>query len=61
MDLTEDIREAVLLKVPNFPLCSSQCKGVCLQCGQDLNAGTCACEPPHWENRWGALDQLDSK
>jgi uncharacterized protein len=26
------------------PLCSEDCKGICPQCGQDLNEGECDCE-----------------
>jgi uncharacterized protein len=57
VDVGPDIREDILLRLPNFPLCSPDCKGLCPQCGANLNEGTCDCRPPV-DNRWGALDKL---
>ncbi len=57
VDVTPDIREDILLQLPHFPLCSPDCKGLCPQCGINLNEGTCDCRPPA-DNRWGALDNV---
>ena len=46
VDLTEPVREAVILAQPMNPLCREDCKGLCPQCGIDRNTGTCSCEPP---------------
>lgn len=35
------IRQDVLVIVPMQPLCDSDCKGLCPQCGQDLNKEDC--------------------
>jgi uncharacterized protein len=35
-----------VLAVPFAPLCAETCKGLCPQCGIDLNTGTCSCEAP---------------
>jgi uncharacterized protein len=43
IDLTEDLRENLLLEVPVRILCSEDCKGLCSSCGQDLNKGKCDC------------------
>ena len=43
IDAREQIREAILLEVPEFPVCSPNCKGLCPGCGADLNKETCAC------------------
>ncbi len=43
VDLTESIREDIILSVPMKRLCSPECKGLCPVCGQDLNAATCDC------------------
>jgi uncharacterized protein len=59
VDITEDLREEILLNVPGFPLCDEGCKGVCPQCGADLNKGSCACEVEERPNPWSALDGLD--
>jgi len=55
LDLSEVIRQNVLLAVPPFPLCRPECKGLCPHCGQDLNAGPCDCKEEEIDARWSAL------
>lgn len=43
LDLTEAVRAALLLEMPSRVLCRDDCKGLCPQCGQDLNVKTCSC------------------
>ena len=50
--------EQVELNVPMKPLCSPDCKGLCAQCGADLNAGDCGCRAPVADPRWEALAAL---
>ncbi len=45
VDLTEAIRQHVLLALPMVTICREDCKGLCSQCGHDLNFGPCECEP----------------
>jgi DUF177 domain-containing protein len=45
VDLTEAIRQNVLLLLPMAAVCQEECKGLCSQCGRDLNLGPCECEP----------------
>src|SRR6266496_6146848 len=45
VDLTEAIRQNLLLDLPMVVVCQENCKGLCPQCGQDLNLGSCECEP----------------
>ncbi len=59
VDITEDLREDILLHVPGFPVCSEGCKGVCPQCGADLNKGSCECKTEDGPNPWTALDGLN--
>ena len=40
----DDFRQVLLVNLPDFPLCTSECKGLCPQCGKDLNKGECGCE-----------------
>jgi DUF177 domain-containing protein len=40
------IREEALLALPARPKCQPTCRGLCPQCGQDLNIGQCQCAPP---------------
>lgn len=58
VDLTDDIREDILLDLPAYPVCAPECKGLCPQCGKNLNTGPCLCRPPQEEGRWKALDGL---
>ncbi len=57
VDLTNDIREAMILAFPLYPVCRPDCKGLCPQCGADKNETECDCKPPA-ENRWAALSGL---
>jgi uncharacterized protein len=49
IDLGELIREQFYLALPMKPLCAESCKGLCPQCGTNLNTGACACAPA-WED-----------
>jgi len=44
IDLTQSIRDSILLAVPVICLCKENCKGICSQCGKNLNQGLCKCE-----------------
>lgn len=59
VDITEDVREAILLNLPHFPLCAESCRGLCLQCGKNLNEGSCGCEHGESGGAWTALDSLN--
>jgi len=48
IDLNELIREQFYLALPMKPLCGENCKGLCGQCGTNLNVATCDCAPG-WE------------
>ena len=45
LDLEPLARDAVLLELPQAPLCSEGCQGLCPTCGANLNDGPCGCEP----------------
>jgi uncharacterized protein len=60
-DLTADIREDILLALPQRALCGEQCQGLCPVCGQNLNEAACRCRPEPDAGRWAALDQLKLK
>jgi len=44
IDLTQSIRDSILLAVPVICLCKENCKGICSKCGHNLNQGRCECE-----------------
>lgn len=46
------------LAMPVKPLCKRECKGLCAQCGEDLNTGSCTCEKQNLDPRLAALRGL---
>jgi len=43
VDLGEEIRQEMILANPAKVLCSKDCKGICPQCGANLNKEQCKC------------------
>ena len=58
LDLREAVREQLLLRAPQFALCDEACRGLCPQCGTDLNQGECECVPETAESPWDALKNV---
>lgn len=58
LDLSEVVRQDLLLALPNHPLCRPDCKGLCPSCGANLNEGECACAVEEIDPRWDALKSL---
>lgn len=58
IDLTDDIREDILLSLPILAVCSDKCRGLCPGCGVNMNKQTCECRPGKATDAWHALDQL---
>jgi uncharacterized protein len=58
LDLGPAIREQLLLRIPGFVECSEDCRGLCVQCGIDLNTASCECVPEPLESPWGALKNI---
>jgi uncharacterized protein len=53
--LDEMLRQNLLAAVPMQPVCrQGECKGLCDQCGADLNQGPCGCEK-EIDPRWAGL------
>jgi DUF177 domain-containing protein len=57
IDLDELVVEQLALNVPARLLCREDCRGLCDQCGIDLNLASCNCEKPI-DPRWQALADL---
>ena len=55
LDLSELLRQSILLTLPMTPLCRPDCKGLCPTCGANLNYETCSCEEEDIDPRWAAL------
>ena len=58
VDLTGEIREAIILRFPNHPVCEAECRGLCPRCGANLNRGPCKCPPRPRDDRWRELEEL---
>ena len=58
IDLDPEIAEQVMLEVPYKPLCSESCRGLCPQCGADLNQGECGCDRGPVNLKMAALKKL---
>jgi uncharacterized protein len=61
VELQEILREQILLDVPIKTVCREACKGICPQCGKNLNTAECQCEPVAGDPRWDALKGLRNK
>jgi uncharacterized protein len=44
LDLDELLRQQFVMDLPLQMLCAADCKGLCPQCGANLNQGQCGCE-----------------
>ncbi len=61
LHLADVVREYLLLAVPMHPLCREDCKGLCPQCGHNLNEGACGHTAQPTDERWAALKSLFDK
>ncbi len=55
LDLTEVLRQELILNQPSQLLCKDDCLGLCPQCGHNLNEGQCDCDNTYIDPRWSAL------
>ncbi|MBL4889327.1 MAG: DUF177 domain-containing protein [Candidatus Lindowbacteria bacterium] len=58
IDLSEELKQRIYLAVPPLMYCKSDCKGLCLQCGADLNKDLCSCKPKSKSGKFDALASL---
>jgi uncharacterized protein len=57
IDLHPLVHDFALLEVPIKPLCSEDCKGLCPECGQNLNEKDCGHRPEN-DSPFSALKDL---
>lgn len=43
VDLAAVVYEQIILSLPDYPQCGPDCKGICPECGAELNRGPCGC------------------
>jgi uncharacterized protein len=58
LDITDDIRDTLLLALPMKMLCTEDCGGLCAGCGANLNEEPCRCAASGADPRWEALHKL---
>ena len=61
INLQNEIQEQVVMAFPLKALCKSDCRGICPQCGADLNAGDCDCDRLPPTGKFDALKNLKLK
>lgn len=58
VNIEDVVLENIILNLPLRAVCSSDCKGICAGCGQDLNQGECHCQGDNIDPRWEALKKM---
>lgn len=58
IELTEDVRQIVILSIPLKLICKDECKGLCSQCGANWNYKSCMCHEEVTDSRWEPLKNL---
>jgi uncharacterized protein len=61
IQLEDVLREQVLLALPLKITCRADCKGLCPQCGKNLNQEQCSCSNEVEDPRWAALKDVRSR
>jgi uncharacterized protein len=61
IDIGHLLQEQFLLALPMKPLCRDDCKGLCAQCGTNLNAGACGCKHEWEDPRLAELKKLKAE
>jgi uncharacterized protein len=59
INLRDPIQEQVILALPDRVLCKPDCKGLCPQCGADLNEAACDCDRTPPFGKFAALKHLN--
>ena len=61
VDVWDILRQQLYLSLPDKLLCTSKCRGLCSQCGIDLNTGECSCVAEAKESPFAVLAKLNKK
>ncbi len=57
-DLNTVVREIILLAIPENPVCTEDCRGLCPKCGENLNLKRCGCEQPKGDGPLAKLKDI---
>jgi len=58
IDIGSHVTRAILLELPMKALCKEECKGLCPECGINLNFAECQCVEDTIDPRFSALKKL---
>ena len=58
LDVDELVYSEVVLDLPTKHLCKEDCKGLCCNCGKNLNEGECGCDTDYIDPRLAKLKEL---
>jgi len=61
IDLSAVVTEQILLEIPMKPVCRESCRGLCDQCGADLNSETCECIKTGVDPRLAVLEKIKNR
>lgn len=61
IDISDLVRETIVLSEPLRTVCSEECKGLCPSCGINLNIASCGCAKDSIDPRLAALKKLLEK
>lgn len=57
-DVTDIVRQTIIISLSLKPLCSPDCRGLCPTCGVNRNEVSCKCRREQTDGRWEALRKL---
>lgn len=58
LDINDIVNEQLALDIPMKPLCAIECKGICPECGTDLNKAQCSCKVGDFDKKFKILENL---
>jgi uncharacterized protein len=58
VDLSRIMKDNIILNLPVRQLCSEKCKGLCPECGSNLNVAACGCKKESGDPRWEVLNKF---
>ncbi|MDD5313163.1 MAG: DUF177 domain-containing protein [Dehalococcoidia bacterium] len=61
LDLSEALRQYIIMATPTKMLCKADCPGICSVCGQEFSKGDCQHKTRPVDSRWEKLVQLEKE
>lgn len=61
INIEPEVRELVVLNIPDRMVCSDSCGGLCPVCGKNQNHGQCSCVKKQPSIQWEALKNIAQK